>query len=126
MCISLFSYRRMGAKDPLSSRKRFYQRFPIKKGCLQDRFYPVFANILVYKTGLYTVFFRLSMVFYLYSRSRNMGLMATTSSYSSCSTWTVLLSFLRSSFSTARASLGLWARPSRTMRIIRSRTTGWA
>ena len=63
---------------------------------------------------------------YRYSSKRNIGLMQTTSSYSSCSTWTEELRAFRSAFNTSKASPQVWARPSRRIRIIRSRTMGWA
>ena len=53
-----------GGKRSAVRPQTILSEFPHKKGCLQDRFYPVFANILVYKTGLYMFFVRLSMVFY--------------------------------------------------------------
>ena len=63
---------------------------------------------------------------YLYSCSKNIGLIATTSSYSACSTCTEALSAFRSALSTSSASGAVCARPSRRMRIIRRRTMGWA
>ena len=42
-----------------------------------------------------------------------MGLMQTTSSYSSCSTWTEAFRARRSFFRTSSASSAVWARPSR-------------
>ena len=63
---------------------------------------------------------------YLYSCSKNIGLIATTSSYSACSTCTEAFSAFRSALSTSSASGAVCARPSRRMRIIRRRTMGWA
>ena len=69
------------------------------------------------KTG----FFR-----YSYAAFRNIGLMATTSSYSSCDTCTSALSALRSALTISNACCAVCARPWMITRCIRFNTIGCA